>query len=182
MIIITQEILLVFEHFFQSQVLFFLEAQAMKQKIFMLIIFGLFLSFFPSVSAESDAEFLGRMLAEAPIAASHPTDWVQQVEVLETVPEKEEQGDDDEEGDYEDDGCDDDYGEYEDDGECEFDYGCGDDMEANCEDGEDNGQWGGCVDEPCGDDYDYEDYCDDAKVIGTSSVILAATLIINFVL
>jgi len=151
----------------------------MKQKIFILIICALFLSFLPSVSAESDAEFLGRMLAEAPIAASHPTDWVQQVEVLETVPEKEEE--DDTEEDYEDDGCGDDYGEYEDDfGECEDDFGCGENVEGGCEDGEDSGQWGGCGDDPCDDTY--EDYCDDATLISTSSVILATTLIINFVL
>jgi len=148
----------------------------MKQKIFMLILCGLFLTFLPSVSAETDAEFLGRMLAELPVAGAHPTDWVQQVEVFEVVPEQDHGRDDDGDFEYEN-GDDDDCGYYyEDDGECEDVF----DVEG-CDDGEDNGEWGGCGDDElaCGS---YEDFCDDAKIIGTSSVIVAATLIINFVL
>ncbi len=146
----------------------------MKQGTFLLIICGLILALLPSVSAESDADFLGRALADVQVADVHPTDWVQQFVVLEVVPEEE--NDEEDGGEYGEcggyDPCGDD---YEDDyGECEDDFGC-DDAEAYC--GEDDGQDGGC-DDP----YYYVDFCNDAKLMGTGSVVLAATVILNFVL
>jgi len=152
----------------------------MKQGTFVLIICGLLFALLPSVSAESDADFLGRGLADAEVGAVHPTDWVQQYMVLEVVPEE----DDDEEhrGEYGDaergfDDCEDDYGEGEY-GECEYGFGgCGEDEgEGFCDGGDDDGQGG------CDDPYYYVDFCNDAKLMGTGSSILAAAVILNFML